>query len=99
MVKNRRVNILIDEGQYRKVHDAGLNLSGLVRDLISDHFSQRTVVLAVEPATRALYDQAISNFGATDRDLEKYFLTALDRLLQAKAQEIEKLRRDLKPGR
>ena len=99
MQKYRRVNILIDEGQYRRVHEAGLNLSGLVRDLITDRFSQRTVVLAVQPATRALYDQAISNFGATDQELEKHFIEALDRLLQGKARKIEKLRKELKPGR
>ncbi|NLF25639.1 MAG: hypothetical protein GX589_08310 [Deltaproteobacteria bacterium] len=99
MQKSRRVNILIDEAQYRKVHEAGLNLSGLVRDLITDHFSQRTVVLSVQASTRALYDQAISNFGVTDKDLEKYFLEALDRLLQVKAQKIESLRKGLKSGR
>jgi len=90
--KFRRINILITEAQHDKVLSAGLNLSGLVRDLLEDRFSDKRVVLSVTPETYKLYDLAISNFGVTDRDLERHFLTALDNLLSEKKDEIEKLR-------
>lgn len=96
MQKYRRVNILIEDGQYRKIQEMGLNLSGLVRDLIADRFSSRTVVLSVQAATRTLYDQVVSNFGASDHDLERYFIEALDQLLQSKVKKIEQLRKELK---
>ena len=88
--------MLIRESQYDRIQSEGLNLSGLVRDLIDDRFSHRRVVLAVDPTTRQLYDKAISNFGATDGELERFFIKALDDLLALKGEEIQRTRDDLK---
>lgn len=88
----RRVNILIREEQYQSVSEQGLSLSGLVRDLLDDRLSETTITLTLSRSTKRLYDTVISNFGASDGDLEKYFLQALDSLLQERARELEKLR-------
>ena len=93
--KVKRINILVREEQYQKVQEAGLNFSGLVRDMLQDRFSHKKIVLSVQPETRALYDMAISNFGATDNDLELFFVEALDRLLAEKEQAISQLRKEL----
>jgi hypothetical protein len=92
----KRVNVLIGGEQYKKVQESGLNLSGLVRDLIDDRFSHRRVVLSVSQETRRLYDHVISNFGATDQDLERFFLEALDALLEEKVSHISDVRAKLK---
>lgn len=94
--KFKRINILVKEEQYEKVQESGLNFSGLVRDLLHDRFSHKKIVLSVAPETRALYDTAISNFGATDVDLEQFFVEALDRLLAEKERAISELRKGLK---
>ena len=95
----RRVNIMLDEEQYHKVQERGLNLSGFIRDLIGDRFSERHVVLSVSERTRTLYNQAISNFGATDQELEDCLLRSLDDLLKEKALEIERVRKHIKKRR
>lgn len=87
----KRINILIKQLQYEKVQDAGLNLSGLIRDLLDDRFSHRKVVLSVSPETRELYDEVISNFGATDAELERLFVRSLEALLGDKRSAIEKV--------
>jgi hypothetical protein len=91
----RRVNILIEEPQYREIQRRRLNLSGFIRDLITDSFSERHVVLSVSQRTRELYNEIISNFGATDEELESCLVRALDELLQMKAKDIETVRRRL----
>ena len=85
--------------QYQKIREAKLSLSGLIRDLIDDRFSDKKVVLSVSPETRALYDLAISNFGATDAELERFFAQSLDALLEEKAVEIQKVRAKLKESK
>jgi hypothetical protein len=94
--KFKRLNILIREEQYEKIQRLKLNLSGLVRDLIDDRFSDRRVVLSVTPETRAIYDKAISNFGASDRELEEHLLESIDSLLHKKVRDIDSVRKELK---
>lgn len=91
----KRINILVREEQYQQVQDSQLNFSGLVRDLLHDRFSHKKIVLSVQPETRALYDSAISNFGASDQDLEQFFVEALDKLLADKERAISELRQEL----
>lgn len=93
--KVKRINILVHEDQYQLVQDQGLNFSGLVRDLLHDRFSHKKIVLSVQPETRALYDRAISNFGASDSELELFFIQALDKLLADKEKAISDLRKEL----
>ena len=94
--KFRRINILIRPSQYQRVNAAGLNMSGLVRGLLDDHFSDEKIVFAVSPKVKAVYQHVISNLGAEDRELETYFLEALDKYLAAKTREIEDLRKSIK---
>ena len=94
--KYKRVNILIRPDQHEQVSSAGLNLSGLVRDLLDDRFSQQAVTLCVSSKTHELYNHIVSNFGASDKDLEEFFIQALDSFLEKKSDSISSLRKDLR---
>lgn len=94
--KLKRINVMLREDQYQKVTDAGLNMSGLLRDLLDDHFSESKITLAVGPKTKQAYDNLISNFGGRDKELEPHFVQAMDKVLQAKMDEIDALRKRLK---
>ncbi len=91
----RRVNVLIREDQHEKVTELGLSLSGLLRDLLDDRFSDTNVILSVSRRTRKLYDNIISNFGVGDTELERFFVQALDRFLSERSKEIEILKKKL----
>ena len=91
----KRVNVLIREDQHQQVMDLGLSLSGLLRDLLDDRFSDTTVTLSVSKKTRKLYDHIISNFGVGDTELVKFFVIALDRFLTERSREIEVLKKKL----
>ena len=73
-----------------------LSISGLVRDLLDDRFSDTTIQLCVTKETKKLYDHIISNFGAGDAELERFIVGALDGFLQEKVKGIEALRKRLK---
>ena len=92
----KRINVMLRGDQHQKVMDAGLNMSGLLRDLLDDHFSKSKITLAVSPKTKQIYDNLISNFGARDKDLEPHFVQAMDKVLQLKMDEIGALRKKLK---
>ena len=92
----KRINVLIRPEQHEKVVQQGLSLSGLIRDLIDDRFSNTKVVLSVSPETKRLYDHIISNFGAGDTELEHYVIEALDRFLGEREKQISSLRQKLK---
>jgi len=96
MKKPKRINILLNDELHERVVKEGLNLSGLIRDLLYDHFSNHKVTLSLSPKSRSLYDKVVSNFGASDRELEGYFLGALDQFLEEKSKEISKLRKQMK---
>jgi hypothetical protein len=89
----KRISVLIREDQSQKLSKSGLNVSGLIRDLIDDHFSAHQINLAVSEETRRLYQQVISNTGSTDEDLEKYLRTALGSLLQDKITAMQALKK------
>jgi hypothetical protein len=93
--KYRRVNILITEEQHHQVASGGLSLSGLVRDLLHDRFSDTKITLSLSKRSKRLYDNIISNFGASDKELERFFVEALDRFLDEKSKEISQLRGEL----
>ena len=92
----RRVNVLVRPDQHKQVMTAGLNMSGLIRDLLDDHFSDEKIVLSVSPRVRELYQILVSNLGAEDRELEVYFLEALDKFLEDKSRQIDDLRKSIK---
>jgi hypothetical protein len=95
----KRVNVLITAAQHARVSKSGLNLSGLVRDLLDDHFSGSRITVSLSSRVRSLYDQVVSNFGASDKDLEPYLADALDRFLADKGREIQRMRGRLKQRR
>ena len=92
----KRMNILIRQDQHRRVTTSGLNMSGLIRGLLDDHFSDEKIVLSVSPRVKEVYQQLISNLGAEDRELEIYFLEALDKFLADKTRQIDDLRKSIK---
>ena len=91
----RRVNITILEEQYRVLTERGLNVSGLIRDLLGDHLSDNTINLQVSEETRGIYDLVIANTGATDGDLEVHLRQALAALLDDKIHAMNDLRNQL----
>ena len=92
----KRINIMLREDQHRKVMEAGLNMSGLLRDLLDDHFSESKITLSVSSKTKNIYDNLVSNFGGRDRDLEPHFVQAMDKVFQEKMDELNALRKKLK---
>jgi len=92
----KRMNILVRPDQHKRVTSAGLNMSGLIRGLLDDHFSDEKIVLSVSPRVKKVYQQLISNLGAEDRELEIYFLEALDKFLADKTRQIDDLRKSIK---
>ena len=94
----KRISLLIREQQYETLVEKGLNLSGLVRDLIDDYLSDSKITLSVSEETRNLYDKIISNSGSSDRDLEEYFRRALEGLLDAKIKEMQELKKEFIKG-
>lgn len=94
--KHKRVNILITEKQHKLVAKHKLSLSGLVRDLLDDWFSESSITLHVTQPTKQFYDTVVSNYDVTDPDIEPYLVEALDKVLADKADEIDSLRKKLK---
>ena len=82
---------MIRQDQYESLCHQGLNLSGLIRDLIDDHLSEHKITLGVSEPTRQLYDRIISNTGSTDADVEIYLKDALSKLLQDKISAMQEL--------
>lgn len=97
MMKNnyKRINIQIREDQHTKIVDSELSISGLLRDLIDDHFSENRIVLNVDRECRDLYDNIISNFGGNDKEIEKYFMRSLELYLKDKIAKGEALRKKI----
>ena len=89
----KRISLMIREDQSEKLCRDGLNLSGLVRDLLDDYMSDHKITLSVSEETRAIYDNIISNTGSTDQDVEKYLQSALERLLKDKIQSMQALQK------
>jgi len=92
----KRVNVLVRPDQHQRVMSADLNMSGLIRGLLDDHFSEEKIVLSVSPRVKQVYQTLISNLGAEDRELEIYFLEALDKFLADKTRQIDDLRKSIK---
>ena len=92
----KRINVMLRPDQKKRVNKAGLNMSGLIRGLLDDHFSEEKIVLSVSPEVRRVYEHVISNLGAEDKELEIYFLEALDKFLANKTRQIDALRKSIK---
>lgn len=75
---------MVREDQHELVAEKGLNISGLVRDLLDDYLSDYKITLAVSKETRDVYDMVISNTSSSDEELEKYLKQSLKSLLKEK---------------
>ena len=91
----KRINVTVRAEQYERISKQGLNASGLIRGLLDDHFSDQKIVFAVSAPVKKIYQQVISNFGGEDKELEKFFLKALDEYLAQKTEQIESLRKTM----
>ena len=87
---------MIREDQYSQLSEQGINLSGLLRDLLDDHLSEHKITMSVTEETRELYDLVIANTGSTDVDLEHYLKDSLKLLLSDKIKAMQKLEKQLR---
>lgn len=90
----KRISLLLREDQYKKIVDKQVNLSGLVRDLVDDHFSDFKITLSLTEETHELYQKIIANTGGSDEDLEAYFKEALHQYLKQRIKEMQKMEKD-----
>ncbi len=91
----RRISLMVRADQHATLSDKGLNVSGLVRDLIDDYLSEHTITISVGEETRSLYDQIVANTGSTDKDVEVYLREALKNLLKEKVRAMQRLGKQL----
>ncbi len=91
----KRINITIGEDQYETLNERGVNVSGLIRDLLGDYLSASTITLQVSDETRRLYELVVSNTGASDVELEVHLKAALAKLLEHKIAEMQALQKRL----
>lgn len=87
----KRISLLIREDQYELIAEKELNLSGLVRDLIDDHFSNNAITISATKETKKLYDKIVSNTGTDDSELESHFRESLHKLLKEKISQMQSL--------
>ena len=95
----KRVSLMLGEAQYSALADRGLNVSGLVRDLIDDYLSEHKITISVGEETRNLYDKIVANTGSSDIEVEKYFKAALEHMLRDKIAEMQKLHKSVFKGK
>ena len=91
----KRISLMLREDQYQELNKKGLNLSGLVRDLLDDYLSEHKITLSVTHETKDLYDRIVSNTGSSDEHLESYLRSALRKMLGDKIQEMQSLHKSL----
>jgi hypothetical protein len=87
----KRISLMIRSEQYDRLVKEGINLSGLVRDLLDDHFSEHCITVTVNAETQKLYSRIVANTGTSDVEVEPYLRSALQALLKDKIQDLVKL--------
>jgi len=85
---------MIKQEQYQTLTEKGVNVSGLIRDLLDDYLSDHKVTLAVSEETHDLYEKIVSNTGANDSQLEVYLRDSLRMLLKDKIKEMQDLQKN-----
>ncbi len=91
----KRVNIMITEDQYKTLTERGLNVSGLIRDLLGDYLSENVVNVQVSEETKQIYDMVVANTGSSDQEIEVYLRVALAQVLANKIDEMQELHKQL----
>ncbi len=92
----RRVNITLPEVQHDELLSQEANVSGVIRELLDDYLSGRSIVLKVDEQTRQLYDEVMSSTGFGDAELAAALTTALESLLEKKMEDLKALQASLK---
>ena len=92
----KRINLMVSEEQYDKIQSKGINLSSFIRDLIDDHFSEHVVHINVSAETHQLYNEILTNTGATDSDLDPLLVEALKKLVDVRLKKIQALKTKVK---
>ena len=87
----KRISLMIGEDQYDAIGSKGLNLSWLIRDLIDDYLSSKTLNIAVTDETRNLYEKIVSSVGDMDKDFEPFLKEALHNYLKSRIEDMKKL--------
>lgn len=92
----RRISLVIREDQHQRLSRSNVNVSGLIRDLIDDHYSDHSITLHVSEETHALYSQVVAESPQGDVDIEPYFRRALRDMISDKIKAMEQLQNLLK---
>jgi len=92
---SRRINITMLESQHDELVRRGVNVSGLIRELVDQYLSGRSITLEVDPETRQLYEEAVVRSGATPADVTARLRRMMSDLLDDRLKELEALRREL----
>lgn len=91
----RRINITMLESQHDELVRRGVNVSGLIRDLLDTYLSESTITLEVDAETRELFDQVM----AGQSDVAACLRGVLAELLDRKLRDLSALRDRLRePG-
>lgn len=91
----KRISLLIREDQYQEISEKGLNLSGLMRDLLDDYFSEHAITISVSEETKAIYDMVVSNTASSDEELEFHLRSSLKNLLGEKIEYMKRIQEQL----
>jgi hypothetical protein len=86
---------MIREDQYRTLSERGLNISGLIRDLLGDYLSENVVNIQVSEETRRIYDLVVANTSSSDQEIEVHLRAALAKVLEHRIDEMQTLHRQL----
>jgi hypothetical protein len=92
----RRINITMLESHHDELVRRGLNVSGLIRELVDRYLSERTITLEVDAETRLLFEQALVGSGATSADIASRLRHAMSDILDERMKELETLRKELR---
>lgn len=91
----KRISLMIREDQHKLILKKDLNVSGLIRDLLDDYFSEHKITISVTEETKELYDSVISNTSSSDEELEKYLRESLKNLLKEKIDSMISLHKSI----
>jgi hypothetical protein len=91
----RRINITILESQHDELVRRGVNVSGVIRELLEKHLSESTITLEVDAATRTLYEEVMTGTGYSESDIAPHLRRALAELLDRKLRDLAALRKEI----
>lgn len=95
----KRISLMIREDQYDILNKKGINLSGLVRDLLDDYVSDHKITVTVSEETKDIYNLVVSNTGSSDEELEPFLKKALGELLNERIKSMQSLAKKAFPGK